>query len=63
MSEWFDNQKEPNSNLRKLLQELIDKANQCCNLNTEEAKRLDKLEAIQLNLNYQQAFLYNQYFF
>ena len=46
MSEWFDNQKKPKSNLRKLLQERIEKANPRRNLTAEEAKRLAKLEGI-----------------
>ena len=46
MSEWYDNQKKPSSNFRKLLQERIDKANPRRNLTAEEAKALAKLEAI-----------------
>ena len=46
MSEWFDNQKKPSSNLRKLLQERIDKSNPRRKLTTEEGKCLAKLEAI-----------------
>ena len=46
MSEWFDNQKKPRSNFRKLLQEGIEKANPRHNLTAEETKRLAKLEAI-----------------
>ena len=46
MSEWYDNQKKPCSNLRKLLQERIDKANPRRKLTTEESKRLAKLESI-----------------
>ena len=46
MSEWFDSQKKPNGNFRKLLQELIEKANPRRKLTAEEAKRLNKLEAI-----------------
>ena len=46
MSEWYDNQKKPNGNLDKLLQERIDKANPRRELTIEEAKRLAKLEAI-----------------
>ena len=46
MSEWYDNQKKPNSNFRKLLQEQIEKANPRCNLSAEETKRLNKLETI-----------------
>src|SRR6056300_1301857 len=46
MSEWYDNQKKPSSNFRKLLQERIEKANPRRTLSAEEAKRLAKLEAI-----------------
>ena len=46
MSEWLDNQKKVSSNLRKLLQERIEKANPRRELTAEEAKRLEKLEAI-----------------
>jgi len=46
MSEWYDNQKKPSSNFRKLLQERIDKANPRRELTTVETKRLTKLEAI-----------------
>ena len=46
MSEWFDSQKKPSSNFRKLLQERIEKANPRRTLTAEEAKRLSKLEAI-----------------
>lgn len=46
MSEWYDNQKKPNSNVYKLLQEQIEKVNSRRKLTTEEAKRLTKLEAI-----------------
>jgi len=43
MSEWLDNQKQSNSNIRTLLQERIDKANPRRELTTEETKRLTKL--------------------
>jgi hypothetical protein len=46
MSEWLDRKEQPRSNFRKLLQERIDKANPCYELTTEEAKRLEKLQAI-----------------
>lgn len=46
MSEWFDNQKQLRSNFRQLLQERIEKANLRRKLAAEEAKRLNKLEAI-----------------
>ena len=44
--EWFDNQKQSSSNLRKLLQERIEKTNPLRELTAEETKRLNKLEAI-----------------
>ena len=46
MSEWLDNQKNPNSNFRQLLQERIEKANPRRELTAEEIKRLTRLEAI-----------------
>jgi len=46
MGEWYDNQKKPSSNLRKLLQERIEKTNPRRELTSQEAKRLAKLEAI-----------------
>ena len=46
MSEWLDSQKKPVSNFRKLLQERIEKADPRRELTAEEAKRLNKLEAI-----------------
>lgn len=46
MSEWLDNQKKQSSNIRKLLQERIDKANPRRKLTSEEEKRLARLEAI-----------------
>jgi len=46
INEWLDDQKKPNSNFRKLLQERIEKANPRRKLTAEEAKRLAKLEAI-----------------
>lgn len=46
MSEWYDNQKKQSSNVRKLLQERIEKVNRRRELNAEETKRLTKLEAI-----------------
>ena len=45
MSEWFDNQRQSNSNFRKLLQGRIEKADQR-KLTCEEAKNLNKLERI-----------------
>ena len=50
MSEWYENQKKPNSKLRKLLQERMDKANPRRTLTSEEEKRLSKLEAISARL-------------
>ena len=46
MSEWLENQKQSSSNIRKLLQERIEKANPRRELTAEEAKRLNKLDAI-----------------
>jgi hypothetical protein len=46
MSEWYDSQKKPSGNFRKLLRKRIDKANPRRILTAEEAKRLAKLEAI-----------------
>jgi len=43
---WYDSQKKPRSNIRKLLQERIGKGNPRRNLTAEESKRLAKLEAI-----------------
>ena len=50
MSEWYDNQKKPNSNFRKLVQKQIEKANPRRPLTSEETKRLTKLEGIAENL-------------
>ncbi len=46
MTEWLDNQKKSFNNFHNLLQERIDKANPLCQLTVEEAKPLNKLEAI-----------------
>lgn len=46
MSEWFDSQKKPSSNFRKLLQQRIENANLRRTLTAEEAKRLAKLGTI-----------------
>ena len=46
MNEWYDSQRKPSSNFRKLLQERIEEANPRRNLAADEAKRLAKLEAI-----------------
>jgi len=46
MNDWLDNQQEPESNIRKLLQERIEKANPRRELTTEETKRLNKLEGV-----------------
>jgi len=50
MSEWYDNQKKPSSNFRKLLQERIAKANPRRTLTAEEHRRLSKIEAIAAKL-------------
>jgi hypothetical protein len=46
MSEWLDSQKQPSSNIHKLLHERIDKANPHRALTGEETNRLRKLEGI-----------------
>jgi len=46
VSVWYENQKKQSSKFRKLLQERIEKANPRRNLNSEETRRLAKLEAI-----------------
>ena len=46
MSEWYDSQKKPNGNFRKLLQERIDKANPRRKLVKDETTTLAKLEGI-----------------
>ena len=51
MSEWYDSQKKPSSNIHKFLQERINKANPRRKLTVEEAKRLNKLESIADKLN------------
>jgi hypothetical protein len=50
MSEWYDSQKKPKSNFRKLPQERIEKANPRRQLTSEETKRLTRLEAIAAKL-------------
>ena len=45
MSGWFDSQKQSNSDIRKLLQERIEKANPRRNLTAEETKRLSKVRS------------------
>ena len=47
MSEWLNNQKNSNSNFRQFLKKRIEKANPRRQLNAEETKHLNKLEAIQ----------------
>ena len=46
MSEWYDNQKKPSSNFRKLLQERLGKVNPRCKLAKDETIKLAKLEGI-----------------
>lgn len=46
MSEWYDNQKKPISNFRKLLQERLDKVNPRRKLAKDETTKLAKLEGI-----------------
>jgi len=50
MSEWYDIQKKPSSNLRQLIKERLDKANPRRLLTVEEERRLSKLEAIAAKL-------------
>jgi len=50
MSEFHNSQKKPSSNLSKLLQERIDKANPRRELTSEETKRLSKLKTIAARL-------------
>ena len=46
MNEWLDNRKQSSHNIRKLLQDRIEKANSRRKLTTEQTKRLNKLDAI-----------------
>lgn len=46
MSEWLHNQKKSNISIRQSLQKRIDKANPRRGLTTQEATRINKLEAI-----------------
>jgi len=46
MSEWYDSQQKPSSNIRKLLQQKIEKASARRELTNEETKRFAKLESI-----------------
>jgi hypothetical protein len=46
MSEWYDSQKKPSGDFRKLLQERIDKTNPRRTLTAKEERRLSKIEAI-----------------
>lgn len=46
MSEWFNSQKQKATNIHRLVQERIEKANPRRKLTAEESKRLNKLEAI-----------------
>ena len=50
MSESYDSQKKPSGKFRQLLQERIEKAQPRRKLSAEEAKRLNKLEAIAVKL-------------
>jgi len=52
VSEWFDNQKKPSGDFRKLLQERLDKSNpRRKELTKEETTKLAKLEAVAAKLN------------
>jgi hypothetical protein len=46
MAEWYDNEKKPSSDFRKLLQERTETTNPRRKLTADEAKRLAKLETI-----------------
>jgi hypothetical protein len=46
MSEWYDNQRKPSGDFRKLLQKRIEKANSRRKLPDDESKCLNKLEGI-----------------
>jgi len=46
MSEWYDSQQKPSSNIRKLLQQKIEKASARRELTNEETKRFAKLKVI-----------------
>jgi len=46
MSEWYNSQKKPSSNFRKLLQERLDKVNPRRKLANDETTKLSKLEGI-----------------
>ena len=46
MSEWYNSQKKPSSNFRKLLQERLDKSNARRKLAKDETTKLAKLEGI-----------------
>jgi hypothetical protein len=46
MSEWYDSQQKPSSNIRKLLEQKIEKASARRELTNEETKRFAKLETI-----------------
>jgi hypothetical protein len=50
LNECYVNQKKTSGNLRKLLQERIDKSNLRCSLTAEEERRLSKIEAIAAKL-------------
>ena len=50
MSEWYDRQKKPSGDFRKLLQERIDKTNPRRELTVDEKRRLSKLKAIAAKL-------------
>ena len=51
MSMWYDSQKKPKGDFRKLLQECIEKANICrTELTKDEEKRQEKLEDVDARL-------------
>ena len=61
MSEWYDSEKKPIGNFRKLLKECIDKSNPRRTLSAEEQRRLSKLEAIAEKLRRGENVLPNTY--
>ena len=61
MSEWYDSEKKPIGNFRKLLKERIDKSNPRLTLSAEEQRRLSKLEAIAEKLRRGENVLPNTY--
>ena len=46
MGKWYENQKKPTNNFRKLLQERIEKSNSFCKLTAEGERWLSNFERI-----------------